>query len=598
MLSSLTSLGNPAIWLALAFGTALGAAAASLYAIRASRRLAKRLVAECAACEVRLSHEAAEHNQALNRRLTEQENKLRTVIRSAPACIMLHAMDGTILEMNPAGMEMVGAETPDQVVGTSVYSFICPDYHARYTALTQRVLRGEEGKFEFEVIGHCQQRRRVETHAVPLRDSDGTIIALLGITLDITEQHRIADQFRENEARLRAIIESEPECVKLEAPDGTLLDMNPAGLAILEVKDRDHVVGKSIYRVIAPDHHAAYRAHAEAVFRGEKRTLEFQMVTSKGNWRWLETHAVPMRDNSGGVVALLGITRDVTARKQAEEKLLQRQIELAHVCRLANLGEMASGLAHELNQPLCAISTYAEAVSRTLKAGRSVPETACEQLQHISAQADRAGMIIRRLRDMVAKKPIQTQTVSVNHLIRDAIELLQPELTAKSVLVRCELPDALPLALADSIHVEQVVLNLARNAAEAMSQNPAPRELLIRTRVDGDGCIEVAVQDSGPGVSEAVIEQVFAPFFTTKENGIGMGLSISRSIIEAHMGRIWVKNNASVGACFSFTLPASVNARKNNGKIRLQDQRQGAPEKSRHNHASRRAGAAAARVNS
>lgn len=565
MLSTLYLPGDPGIWLALALAAALGALAAGLYAIRVNRQLIGRQFADCAACKVRLSQEAAERDQAVIR-LAEQENKLRTVIRSAPVCIKLQAADGTILEMNPAGMAMLDAEVPGQVLGKSVYSFLCPEYHARYAALTQQVFRGDEGRLEFEVIGHRKERRRLETHAVPVHGPDKKIIALLGITRDITEQLRIADQLKENEARLRAIIESEPECVKLEAPDGTLLDMNPAGLAILEAAERDQVVGKSVYRVIAPDYHAAYRAHAERVFRGEKSALEFQMVTMRGNRRWLETHAVPMRDNKGGVAALLGITRDITARKQTEEKLLQRQMELAHMCRLTNLGEMASGLAHELNQPLCAISTYADAVARTLKSGASATEAACETLERISAQAERAGMIIRRLRDLVAKKQPEPQAVSVNHLILDVIELLQPEFTARSVTVRRELMAALPLAMADPIQIEQVVLNLARNAAEAMSQDPVPRELIIRTRVDGEGCIEVAVRDSGPGVPDTAMEQVFSPFFTTKENGIGMGLSISRSIIEAHGGRIWVANNSDGGACFGFTVPAWAGMSKNREK--------------------------------
>ena len=592
MLGILSLLSSPAISLALAFGGVLGMLAAGVHATRANRQLIKHLLADGAACDGHLSREVIERNQTLSQRLTEQENKLSTVIRSAPVCIKVQAADGTILEINPAGTAMFEAESAEQVIGSSIYNFICPKYHERYAALTRRVFRGEEGKVEFDVVGPLKQLRRLEAHAVPMYAPDGTVNAMLAITLDVTEQQRIADEFRQNEARLRAIIESEPECVKLETADGTLLDMNPAGLAILEVTNRDRVVGKSIYRVIDPEHHAAYRAHSEAVFRGEKSTLEFRMVTSKGNWCWLETHAVPMRDGSGEVVALLGITRDVTARKQAEEKLLQRQMELAHVCRLANLNEMASGLAHELNQPLCAISTYAEAVARTLKTGDTVPKTACERLQHISAQAERAGMIIRGLRNLVAKKPMEPQAVSVNHLIRDVMELLQPEFTAKSVSVRHELADALPLALVDPIHFEQVILNLARNAADAMSHNRGPKELFIRTRGEDHRCIEISVHDNGPGVSETDIGKVFSAFYTTKENGIGMGLSISRSIIEAHNGRIGVSNNATGGACFNFTLPALASTRRSDDKAPSQECQQVVPARYRH-AGKRRSGAAA-----
>ncbi len=574
MLSDLPLLGGPAVWFTFSFGAAFGALAACAYALHAKRRLAARPLADCAACE---THLYRERNHDLNQRLNEQESKLRILVDAAPVCIKCQTADGTILEINAAGTAMLEAESAEQVNGSSVYSFICPEYHEPYAALTQRVFRGEKGRLEFDAVGHLGQKRRFETHAVPMHGPDGEITALLGITLDLTEKQRITDESKQNEARLRAIIESEPECVKLENADGTLLDMNPAGLAILEVTNRDQVIGKSIYRVIDPEHHAAYRAHSEAVFRGEKRTLEFRMKTSKGNWCWLDTHAVPMRDANGEVVALLGITRDVTARKQTDEKLLQRQMELAHVCRLATLGEMASGLAHELNQPLCAISTYAEAVARTLKAGGTVPETACERLQHISTQAERAGMIIRGLRNLVAKKPIEPQVVSVNDLIGNVLELLQPEFAARSITVRRELADPTPLALADPIHIEQVVLNLARNATEAMSQSRGPRELVIRAGADDHGSIEITVQDNGPGVSETDMAQVFSPFYTTKENGIGMGLSISRSIIEAHNGHIAVSNNPDGGACLSFTLPAFAGPRTIHNKSALQERRRETP---------------------
>ncbi|MGN2393192.1 PAS domain-containing protein [Pelomicrobium sp. G1] len=549
--------GNAAMWLVVLASASLGALASILYALHLHRQTIQRRFEACARCRVRLAEEAARRElEQIKLVSQENQNRLRTIIRSAPVCIKLQSEDGTILEMNPAGMAILDARLPEQVIGKSVYEFISPQYHDAYRALTRRVFGGEEDVLEFEVTTLSNARRRLETHAAPLYGPEGGITALLGITRDVTEQRHIAQQLRENEARLRAIIEAEPECVKLEARDGVLLDINLTGVAMLDAQSREQAIGQSVYEFVAPEFREAYRAHAERVFLGERSVLEFQVITLKGRRRWFETHAVPLRDPDGRVIALLGVTRDVTERKQTEEKLRQRQMELAHVCRLTTMGEMASGLAHELNQPLCAISTYADAVRRMLEASGAAHEKAFETLQQISAQAERAGMIIRRLRDMVAKKQPKHEPVDINDLVAGVVELAQPLLREREVTVAWGLGANLPPAVADPVEIEQVVMNLIRNAVEAMGEVNGARVLTIRTRNGPDQSIEVVVHDTGPGVPEVLADQVFSPFFTTKARGLGIGLSISRSIIEAHNGRIWADNESGTGASFHFTLPA------------------------------------------
>jgi two-component system sensor kinase FixL len=545
------------IWLVVLASASGGALTSILCALYLYRKTNQRRFDACTHCRARLVEEITRHElEQIKLVAQENQNRLHTIIRSAPVCIKLQSEDGTILEMNPAGMAILDAHLPEQVIGKSVYDFIVPQYHDAYRALTRQVFNDKESVLEFEVTTLGNAQRRLETHAAPLYGPEGGITALLGITIDVTEQRRIAQQLRENEARLRAIIEAEPECVKLETRDGLLLDINLSGLAMLDAVSREQVVGQTVYDFVAPEFHEAYRAHAERVFLGERSVLEFQAITLEGRRRWFETHAVPLRGADGQIAALLGVTRDTTERKQTEEKLRQRQMELAHVCRLTTMGEMASGLAHELNQPLCAVSTYADAARRMLESSGVAHEKAFETLQQISLQAERAGMIIRRIRDLVAKKQPKHEPININDLVTVVVELAQPLLTEREVTVAWDLEANLPLAAADPVEIEQVVMNLVRNAVEAMAEISGRRVLTVRTRYGADHNIEVIVQDTGPGVPEVLADQIFSPFFTTKVRGLGIGLSISRSIIEAHNGRIWADNESGMGASFHFTLPA------------------------------------------
>jgi len=369
------------------------------------------------------------------------------------------------------------------------------------------------------------------------------------------EQQGVLDQLLENENRLRAIIESEPECVKLQAADGTVLEINPAGLRLVDAERPEDIIGKPIYSVVANEYQEIYRDNMRRVFAGEAVVYEFKSVTLKGRTCWMETHAVPLRDARGAIHALLGITRDITEHKWAEEQGRRHQTELARVARLSTMGEMATGLAHELNQPLAAIANYARGCIRRLRAGDIDGAALIEPLEEVCEQAERAGEILRHVRDFVRKSEPRMTAVDLNQVVRGVVKFTELEARQHETVVTLQLAPGQPRVWADSIMVEQVICNLVRNAVEAMAETHSlRREIVIRTLPHGEDMVEVEVVDTGPGIDGAVIDQVFDQFFTTKQEGVGMGLSISRSIVESHGGRIRAESRAGGGATFRFTL--------------------------------------------
>ena len=370
------------------------------------------------------------------------------------------------------------------------------------------------------------------------------------------EHQGVLDRLQENEYRLRTIIESEPECVKLQAADGTVLEINPAGLRLVDAERPEDIIGKQIYSVVAPEYKAIYRENMRRVFEGEALVYEFRSITLKGRTRWMETHAVPLRDARGEVYALLGITRDITEHKWAEEQGRRHQTELARVARLSTMGEMATGLAHELNQPLAAIANFARGCIRRLRTGEVVPTELIEPLEEVCEQAERAGEIMRHVRDFVRKSEPRMTAVNINQVVRSVVKFTEHEARQHETIVTLQLAPQQPRVWADSIMVEQVICNLVRNAVEAMTETRSQRrEILIRTVPHDGDIVEIEVVDTGPGIDETVIDHVFDQFFTTKTEGVGMGLSISRSIVESHGGSIRAESRAG-GATFRFTLQA------------------------------------------
>ena len=244
-------------------------------------------------------------------------------------------------------------------------------------------------------------------------------------------------------------------------------------------------------------------------------------------------------------------------RKRAQEALQMTQAELARVSRLTTMGELAASIAHEVNQPLTAVTNNSNACLRLLAADKLTPEILGRALEEIVADGTRASAVVARIRGFIKKEPVEKNKLDINDVIQEVLALADRELYENRVRLERQLTKALPLVLADRVQMQQVLLNLIMNGIEAMIPvTDQPRALWVESRVDESGDILVAVRDSGPGLGSAA-DRVFTPFFTTKANGMGMGLSISRSLIENHGGRLWAMPNSPIGAVFSFTLPVS-----------------------------------------
>jgi PAS domain S-box-containing protein len=382
--------------------------------------------------------------------------------------------------------------------------------------------------------------------------------AEVAMAREVTERCEIERTLADQKQRLKMVIESEPECVKIHTADGTILDMNPAGLAIIEAKRREDIVGKSAYGYIAPEWRAKYAEMTERVFRGETATLEFRLIARSGRERWMKTHAVPLRDRDGSIWALLGFTRNITDRRNAEEHERQHRIAVARLLRMHSMGEMATTIAHELNQPLTAIINYSRGAIRRLRSAQGSIDEVIDSLEAASSEADRAARIIRNMRNFLRKEPTPRQRHDLNEVVRGVFAFMQAELRRQAILSSVALAEGLPRVEIVPIEMEQVILNLVRNAIEAMAATSGrDRELSVATRSSGANGVEVVISDSGPGLPPREFGDVFDPFVTTKSDGLGMGLAITRSIVDAHGGRIAVEQTSAHGTTFVFSLPAA-----------------------------------------
>jgi two-component system sensor histidine kinase TtrS len=256
------------------------------------------------------------------------------------------------------------------------------------------------------------------------------------------------------------------------------------------------------------------------------------------------------------------LEREAAERRRAEAEARARQAELAHVHRLNTMGEMASGFAHELNQPLSAIVNYAKGAVRRLNQGAIAPAELLPVLEQVAAQAERAAAVIRRIRAFIRKEVPEHATIDLNKTIRETAGLIAAETERAGVRLVLELDEPLPRVSADAIQIEQVIVNLVRNAIEAMTEANSPvRRVTLRTAFATPTTVEIAVEDTGPGLPQVGRDQLFDPFFTTKTDGLGLGLSISQNIVEAHGGRLTAAPRPDGGAVFRFTLPIAEEAR-------------------------------------
>ena len=371
----------------------------------------------------------------------------------------------------------------------------------------------------------------------------------------IAQRKHAEDALMSSERRYRSVVEASSEAIIGLTTDSVVQTWNSAAQRIFGYTV-DEMIGQETSRLIPPERTSEARQLYRRVKNGQSVLgFETQRLSKDGRLLDVVLSLTPMLDETGEISGVSAIVHDITAQKQAENELRQREAELAHMSRVSTMGEMATALAHELNQPLGVVATYAGGCAEMLENDKVDLAELLSVLKQIHGQTMRAGKIIQHVKAFVAKTKPRRSSTDLNELIREAVQFIPDKKKRQPKSIRFDLDDGLPLIRVDRIQFQQVLVNLLCNAFEAMEDvDPEHCEVVIRTTMNG-AVSEVSVSDRGRGLTPEQCEQVFEPYYTTKRDGIGMGLSICRTIIGAHDGRMWVTGNRGNGCTLHFTLP-------------------------------------------
>jgi two-component system, LuxR family, sensor kinase FixL len=416
-------------------------------------------------------------------------------------------------------------------------------------------------------LGGSQAYQWVRALGSVIRDETGAPRHLSGLVIEINDQKQVEDALRIRESHLRSILETIPDAMIVIDGSGIIQFFSRAAERQFG-HSAPEAIGKNVSMLMPnPDRarHDGYLARYEST--GERHIIGIGRIVTgqRKDGTTFPMHLSIGEMQTGGVPYFTGFVRDLTEHQQTQARLQELQSELVHVSRLSAMGEMASALAHELNQPLAAISNYMKGSRRLLADSQDRHRSKIENaLDRAAEQAIRAGQIIRRLRDFVSRGESEKRVESLSKLTEEAGALGLSGAREQGVQLRFNLNPEHDLVLVDRVQIQQVLVNLFRNALDAMAHSPQ-RELVASNARVADDMIEVAIFDTGPGIPDDVMPNLFQTFYTTKETGMGVGLSISRSIVEAHGGRMWAEANSSGGATFRFTLPAASNESVTNG---------------------------------
>jgi two-component system, LuxR family, sensor kinase FixL len=482
---------------------------------------------------------------------------LASIVESSHDAIMGVDLEGLVTAWNAAAERVFGYR-PDEIVGRPVATLFPPSRHDSESQLIQRVAGGE-------TLTHYRTQRVRKDGAVldvsltlsPIRDADGIIIGASKIVDDVTEQMLKERRMRRLEAHrdyLADLVESSNDAIVAGTLDGRIASWNKAAEKMFGYTAGE-VVGLSLSVLSPPDR----RQEAEDVFQrlmggGGAIHYEATLLKKDGTPMLTAVAAAQVRARSGEIRGASAIMRDITEERAAEERLKSLQAELIHLSRWNTMGMMASTLAHELNQPLTAAVNYVRAARRLMDVEKPELVRIGEFLDKAVSETKLAGGIIRSLRDFIDKRETPRAAEDLNQIVGEAISLSGVTASDSTVNLETGLASSLPPLLMDKIQIEQVLLNLIRNAMDAM-RDQDERKLMIQTALGEPGFVLVSVTDNGPGIAPEIASRLFQPFITTKEKGMGVGLTICQSIIEGHGGRIWAEENSPAGTAFRFLLP-------------------------------------------
>jgi two-component system, LuxR family, sensor kinase FixL len=491
----------------------------------------------------------AEHSDAL----------FRAVVEAALDAIVVIGRNGKIRSVNTATERIFGYSAAE-LTGRNVKMLMPAPYAGEHDGYLANYLR--TGDKKIIGIGREVAGKRKDGSIFPMDLAVGEAkvadeAIFVGIIRDISERKAVEAAQRESELRLRSMLETVPDGIIVIDERGSIQSFSPAAERLFGYANAE-IIGQNVSMLMPAPYNDAHDSYIHRYLRtGERRIIGIGRVVV-GLRKGGDTFPVELQVNefeAGGRRLFTGFARDLTEQQETKRRIQDLQAELLHASRLSVMGQMASTMAHELNQPLTAVMNYLEAALRLLEGGPQSPERIGGLVSRAVAQAERAGDVIRKLRQFVSKGETERRPESLNMLVEEALALGLVGARQLGIRVSLDLDHGLPPVLVDGVQIQQVVLNLVRNAIEAM-EAVERRELNIATRAIAEGnTAEVRVADSGPGIAPEIADRLFQPFVTSKPAGMGLGLSICREIVEAHQGRLSVAPTPSGGTVFWLTLP-------------------------------------------
>lgn len=494
--------------------------------------------------------------------LRDSEDRYRKLTEQIPAVIYTAALDkpSTTSYVSPQIETLIGFTQAEYGNDPDIWrKQLHPEDRERVLAEVAHAHKTHEPFVsEYRMIARDDSTLWFHDEAVVVHDDTGEPLCLQGVILNITKRKQTEEALWESEEKYRLLIENIPSVTWVTSEHGETTFISP------NVEDAYGYTQEEIYQGgdslwferIHPDDVELVRKSLERLFTKEQGfDIEYRIQRKDGKWIWLYDTAMIAYEKDD-IRYAYGVFSDITERKKAEEVSSQLRQELSRVMRIATLGELAASIAHELNQPLAAILSNAQAAQRFLASEIPDLDDVRDALGGIVEDDRRASEVIRRLRLLLKRGDLERTPVDINEVIREVVALMHRESVIRKISTKLDLAVHLPCVLGDRIQLQQVILNLITNGHEAMKDVEAGSgELVLQTSQDDPDTIIVAIRDSGIGIEPENLQRIFDGFFTTKPEGMGMGLSINRSIVEAHGGRIWATQNPDRGATFYFTLP-------------------------------------------
>ena len=496
----------------------------------------------------------------MERALGESEERLNLAALSSGTGLWSLDLDTGRVLATPRLRELFEFSPSEELTYEAFLAMIHPEDRERVRQAFRRAEHEEaEIALEFRVVRADGSVRWIGTWGHRNDDRHAKTRRWSGASTDVTERKQAEERLRESESRFRTVADSAPVLIWMSGVDKLCTFFNKPWLAFTG-RTLEQEMGNGWIDGVHPDDAAACgKGYVEAFDARRPFVLQYRLRRHDGEYRWLSDHGVPRYDAQGGFAGYIGSCIDITERLRTEAETQSLRHELAHISRLATMGELTAAIVHEVSQPLSAIMSNAQAGLRSLGPDDASQAAVREILTDIVADDRRARQIIQNMRALFQKGGEERRPLPLNALINEVASMVVSDALLRNVTVTLDLAPDVPLVSGNRVQMQQVVLNLVMNALDAVADVVGQlRTVVVRTRSLEGRAVEVEVADSGPGIAPAVLASLFEPFITTKRSGMGMGLSVSRSIVSAHDGKIWAENNPGGGATFHVTLPAIV----------------------------------------